>query len=235
MGAQPKYKIIEQDILDAIQSGQYAKDDLIPTEHEFAKKYNVSRVTVRNATDNLVTLGYLYRIPGSGTYVAKTTITKTATKPISFHKEMEALNKTVLNKVVKFEIQEASPTISSILNIPEKSLVYYIERIRYGNDTPYMYEHSYIPTSFFTDLSLQDLGISKYAYFERKGMKVDHSDQTLIPILADKKYQEVFHLEEHTALIKVENIIYSETSQIIDYTIDIINPKVYQVKLIKYH
>ena len=49
-----QYKQIEKDILDKIQTGYFKQNDMIPTELELSKTYNVSRVTVRRATDNLV-------------------------------------------------------------------------------------------------------------------------------------------------------------------------------------
>lgn len=71
-----QYKQIENDILDKISTCFYKKNDMIPTELELARNYNVSRVTVRRATDNLVAKGLLYRTPGVGTFVTGNTATQ---------------------------------------------------------------------------------------------------------------------------------------------------------------
>jgi DNA-binding GntR family transcriptional regulator len=65
----PRYKVIEKDILDKINSQYYKIKETIPTEKELADEYHVSRVTVRKATDSLVMKGLLKRVAGSGTYV----------------------------------------------------------------------------------------------------------------------------------------------------------------------
>ena len=57
----PRYKQIENDLIDKINSGVYVTDDLLPTEAELSKEYNVSRVTVRQALGNLTAKGYIYR------------------------------------------------------------------------------------------------------------------------------------------------------------------------------
>ena len=60
-----QYKQIEHDLLEKINLGYYKKNDLIPTELELSNTYQVSRVTVRKATDNLVAQGLLSRWCGN--------------------------------------------------------------------------------------------------------------------------------------------------------------------------
>lgn len=67
----PKYKIVMQELQRRIGSGKLQADDRLPTEHELASRFEVSRQTVRQALGELVHEGILYRIQGSGTYVAK--------------------------------------------------------------------------------------------------------------------------------------------------------------------
>jgi GntR family transcriptional regulator of arabinose operon len=65
-----KYVQIADDIRDMIKSGHYKKGDKILSEQELAEKYNVSRITTRKALDDLVSEGLIYRVRGSGSYVA---------------------------------------------------------------------------------------------------------------------------------------------------------------------
>lgn len=54
MGKQlPKYKEIERDILNQIQSGALKTGDQIETENELCERYKVSRMTARKALDLL--------------------------------------------------------------------------------------------------------------------------------------------------------------------------------------
>ena len=58
----PIYLIIENDIKAAINNGSFKSGDLIPSENELKEKYNVSRMTVRQALNNLVNEGLLFDI-----------------------------------------------------------------------------------------------------------------------------------------------------------------------------
>ena len=65
----PKYYLVKKAIVENIENEVYDSKDPIPSERELMETYQVSRITVRKAIDELVTEGYLYKIQGKGTYV----------------------------------------------------------------------------------------------------------------------------------------------------------------------
>jgi len=66
---QKKFLEVKQIIEDRIIHGIYTVGNYIPTEIEFEKEFNVSKVTVRSAIKELVNLGYLEKKSGKGTTV----------------------------------------------------------------------------------------------------------------------------------------------------------------------
>ena len=52
-GAPPLYAQLEQILKQQIECGTYKKGDFLPTEKELMEKYELSRVTVRQAMTNL--------------------------------------------------------------------------------------------------------------------------------------------------------------------------------------
>jgi GntR family transcriptional regulator, arabinose operon transcriptional repressor len=67
----PKYLQLKQEILSWIHSGKLRPDEKMPTEHEIANQFQLSRHTVRQALGELENEGWLYKIQGSGTFVSK--------------------------------------------------------------------------------------------------------------------------------------------------------------------
>lgn len=63
------YKIIQTDILGKIATGEFRPGTRIPTEADFMKQYNVSRITVQRALNELKQQGVLMRKPRAGTFV----------------------------------------------------------------------------------------------------------------------------------------------------------------------
>lgn len=65
----PKYYSLKRDLVKKIEMGDYQEDMPILSERELMETYQVSRITVRRAIDELVNEGYLYKIQGKGTYI----------------------------------------------------------------------------------------------------------------------------------------------------------------------
>jgi GntR family transcriptional regulator, histidine utilization repressor len=72
--AQPKtpiYQSIKDHVLGKIQDGSWLEGSAIPPEQSLAKAFDVSRMTVNRALNELSNEGVLYRVQGSGTFVSE--------------------------------------------------------------------------------------------------------------------------------------------------------------------
>lgn len=67
--SEPRYLWLRAQLEEEIRSGKYAVGGLMPKEEEFAKQYEVSRHTVREAMRGLVDSGMVERYPRRGTFV----------------------------------------------------------------------------------------------------------------------------------------------------------------------
>ncbi len=66
---EPLYIQIQNHFKQLISSRKLVEDDRIPTEKELIDQFQVSRITVANALADLANEGWIYRIPGRGSYV----------------------------------------------------------------------------------------------------------------------------------------------------------------------
>jgi len=65
----PAYLRIEHDLRKKLESGRLKPGDRMAPEYELAEEYKVSRMTLRKGLSLLVSEGYLYQVPGRGTFV----------------------------------------------------------------------------------------------------------------------------------------------------------------------
>lgn len=63
------YRSVAEDLRRLVSSGERGTDRPLPTEMELARRYGVSRQTVRRAFLDLVNEGLVYRVAGRGTFV----------------------------------------------------------------------------------------------------------------------------------------------------------------------
>ncbi|MDQ0338626.1 GntR family transcriptional regulator of arabinose operon [Caldalkalibacillus uzonensis] len=67
----PKYLQLKQEILSWIHTGRLKPGDQMPTEHDIADQFGMSRQTVRQTLGVLEQEGWLKRIQGKGTFVSQ--------------------------------------------------------------------------------------------------------------------------------------------------------------------
>ncbi|MGO4275998.1 GntR family transcriptional regulator, partial [Paenibacillus sp. TAF58] len=70
---QPLYLQIQGYFKQLIQLGDMAENDKFPTEKQLMEQFGVSRMTVSNALTQLAKDGWIYRIPGRGSFVSPET------------------------------------------------------------------------------------------------------------------------------------------------------------------
>ncbi len=74
----PKYQSLANDLRLQIETGKYARSDLLPTEFSIAEEYQVSRQTVRQALAILARDGLIEKRQGSGSHICRQEVSGTA-------------------------------------------------------------------------------------------------------------------------------------------------------------
>jgi len=67
----PLYMQLKNLLEEEIVSGRLQPNQLLPSERELCRRYQVSQITVRQAFKELETIGLVLRVPGRGTFVAE--------------------------------------------------------------------------------------------------------------------------------------------------------------------
>lgn len=98
----PMYKEIEQYIISQIRTNKWPPLSRIPSENELSEKFQVSRITVKNALANLVDKGIVHRQQGKGTFVAA-----------NHHQALESLSDQAVSSVRKRTIGFLMPRLDN--------------------------------------------------------------------------------------------------------------------------
>ncbi len=166
-----------------LQNEKWKPGEAIPSEAELAKQHEVSRTTVRQAIGDLVSLGYLVRRQGKGTYVARDSRSSAASKLQGFAEELRSRGVNVSLKVKVIEVVDCPNKIADKLRVPRGTDVIKVARIATVDKQPIFRETSYLllpPNASVEDVSKHSEVYNHiYGFFEHYGVKIAFGSQTI--------------------------------------------------------
>lgn len=216
-----KYKIIETDIINAIQDGEFKPGEKLPGEVELCEKYNVSRVTVRKAILNLASAGKVYRRAGDGTYVSEKPYVNTTGQARSFSEDMIQNGKKPGSVLLNFKISKAKKNefIAEKLRLKENESFYEIERLRTGDGIPIAISYTYIPFKMMPDFNIDRVTSgSLYSYFnELYELELVRKERTMSAVMPTKEQKKALKISDEP-LLKICHPSYTKTGAIVEYS-----------------
>lgn len=160
MNASPLYQQIFEEIKQAIEAGEYAPRERIPSELELAEQYGVSRITVRRAVEDLCHEGYLVKQQGRGTFVSTPRINRRLLQyefARSFTDVCHDNGMTPGARVVSRQIVPVRKEEAEFLELPDTALLLYVQRVRTADEQPIFEENMFLPYEEFQELLKADL------------------------------------------------------------------------------
>lgn len=186
-----------RDILVALVESDLTPDEPIPSERELSERFGVSRMTVRQAVDELVAEGRLYRVAARGTFVAPAKL-DVPMRVTSFSEDMRSRGMRPGSAMLGMKTATASPEVAQALALPRDGQVHVIERLRTADDQPMAIERAQIAAHRVPGLFAHDLlGGSLYEILEREfGLVVDGAEQEVEAGTVDRDDAELLEVPQ---------------------------------------
>ncbi|HCR44078.1 MAG TPA: GntR family transcriptional regulator [Ruminococcaceae bacterium] len=180
----PLYQQLIEEVKRKIKSGEFTQGDKIPSEPEFMKTYEVSRITVRKAIEELVTEGYLTKKQGKGTFVNKPKIKRKIENIMSFRNACLACNMEPGYKLIERKLIKPSSDEIDFLNHGSNEKIIYTKRILTADGDPIMLENNYFPLNGFEFMLNENLEGSLYTLLKNKGINPIHSESCTLELVS---------------------------------------------------
>ncbi len=208
----PLYVQLKESIRSSILNGVLKYGDKIPTEIELSEIHKISRITVRKAILELVEEGYLIKKQGKGTFVSKPKIERKIVHFLSFSEACKANGLKASSKVIKKEIIPPTPKDKEKLQLDDDDAMIYIQRVRYGGESPVMLENNYFSYKKYHFLLNENLDESLYRTLEEKhDIKPAHSGELSLEIVrATEDQTELLKVATGEPLFYMDTVIYDE-------------------------
>lgn len=198
----PRYEQVRWHIQTLLTESKWDENTPLPTEQEFADKYQVSVGTVRKAVEKLVEDGVLMKQQGKGTFLKRPNFESSLLRFFKF-RDKEASYVTPTGIVKKIVVMEGIDEINKKLNIGKNKALIYIERIRMVEDEVLLSERIWLPKSRYQDfatLEPEDFENLLYPFYYKKcGQFVSSALETLFFITN--------HIDTYLSNTKQENLV----------------------------
>lgn len=206
----PLYLQIKEAILQQIKEKELVAGDKLLSEAQFQKSFQVSRITVRKAIDELVEEGYLTRLQGKGTFVKHQN--QGIQKSLSLTQVCLDQEKKLTSDVLAVKETIVPADFIPLFN-SDKSIM--IERLRKVDGVAIMLEKNYLPTEF-TFLYECDLSGSLYEVLAEHEItpKVKGMNQVGIKQLTDQQAV-LFNVQSGLSVIQHKGTVYDTKNQLV--------------------
>lgn len=208
-GDAPLHGQVRTALHDMISTGVYAAGATLPGEQELARRFNVSRITVKRALNDLALAGYVRRLRGRGTIV-----TYGAAHPVvrgSFSTLMDSLAKMgVETEVELLSVAEiaASRAVSDLLNVPEGSAVQRAVRLRRLEGRPFSHLVTFVPMAIAARYAESDLATTPLlTLLERAGAVATDAEQTLTAVAASGEIADALQISRGAPLLHITRVM----------------------------
>lgn len=156
--AEPLYRQIRHLLLQAIKRGQLLPHEQAPSERELSELTGVSRMTVRQALQQLVSDGWLYTVPGKGTFVAADPkIEQNLQRLTGFTEEVQSQGFAPGSQILSIQVVPADGRTAEVFGILPGSALIRICRKRLANGVPIAVETTHLVQEAFPGLDGIDL------------------------------------------------------------------------------
>ena len=203
-----RYRDIEQFLrrrIDAAEPG-----DVLPTEAELCARFGVSRMTVRQALQELSNAGLVERRRGKGTFVAARPMHRRAGVFLSFTEEMAWRGMAASSRLVAAGLSTPRPEEVAALDIAADDEVVRVERVRLADGVPIAYEDAAVVGEHRAVLDADLESGSLHQALERLGVVATSATGTVTARLARRGEAALLDVPARSALLVELRLLFDQ-------------------------
>lgn len=215
----PIFTQVKSLLEEAIARGELTPDRRIPSERELSLRFEVSRMTVRQALLAMIADGALYTRTGKGTYVAERKIEQPLQRLTSFSQDVVARGMRPSSRVLEAELLRAPLELAQALGIPPGAELVRIRRLRLADDEPMALETSHLPHAVAPGLLAHDLGSGSLYELLRTnyGIEFGSAKQTIEASEATAEERELLLLPRRVPVLRLHRFTSNLEGRVLEF------------------
>ena len=214
----PLHHQVRNYLLGCIERGDLQPGHKLLQEREYAARFGISLAPVRQAILDLVKEGYLYRVPGRGTFVREQKVEEKISILSSFTESMRAKGLNAVLRVIELRVGKAPAAIRAMIGAEDQQFVF-LQRVALVEGEAIALLSSYLPARLVPGLENRDLnGQSLYKTLEeRYDIVLARAESTIEVVRCRGTQSTILGIPQGTPLLQVEGKTYDVTDQFVEF------------------
>lgn len=215
--------MIAEEVKRAIEDGIYKPAQQLPSEAELARKFGVSRTTLRQGITLLEQEGIITRRHGLGTFIASkgSILRNNINSNFGVTDLIEASGWHPGTRNLRGREEIADAHTLELLALPPGSKVIIVDRTRTADDRPVVFTTDILPKSLFVEYGIDPAKAvdfvksneSLYRTLENIGVIIHHGVAELRPMLVTREFATELEVAEGELLLHIEQVDYTSQGE----------------------
>lgn len=201
----PLYRQIQASLKEKITSGVYEEGRFLPSENELCVEFNATRMTVRQALNELVREGYITRQHGKGSTVSASRKSLGLLSLKGWTEVVVASDRHGKTLVLEGPILKKMEdnAFKPLIDDEKQEEFIFFKRLRLVEDSPVMYEHTYIPNENLSNFIEEPLleGSLFRTLLIRHQIDVQSMTQEVRAVAADKETASLLKIKSKSPVL----------------------------------
>jgi GntR family phosphonate transport system transcriptional regulator len=151
--AHPQWRRIADDLIEAMDRGEFVAGDALPTAIQLSERYGVHRHTVRQAFRYLAEQGRVSVEQGRGTFVTAERIPYKLGRRVSFRTNLQAAGLTTSGRVLESAVIPSPAPIARVLRLAPGAPIWSVRNVSEADGVPLSTSIHYLSAERFPDFA----------------------------------------------------------------------------------
>jgi GntR family transcriptional regulator len=217
----PLYRQLAQSVEKKIQDGSFPEGSRIPSEQEWMRRFSLSRVTVRQAMEDLFQRNIIVRKQGLGTFVQKSIMAQDVDDLFGFYPTLVSRGLNPKTRLFGYEFINSDPNVQEKLGLAPGEKVLRFCRQYLLEPSLFLVIQMHIPRALAENWTEKD-AVEKNSFCllqEKAGVRIQSSALSIRASLASAKVSEWLKIPKGSPVLELQRLTYSTGKRPVEYAV----------------
>jgi len=227
--------VVRAELKRAIIEGEFPPSSKLPNEETLCTRYNVSRITLREAVRGLIEDGYVIRRQGAGTFVTSgPALHNSLDTNFSYTEYLESSGIKVSKKVLDARLVSGDDDVATDLDLSADDSFVVIRRVRIAGKRPAIYSIDSLPADIVdARRDLKAFSGSIYKLLSARGHDVDHARTIITPVVATSEIGKILDVPAGTPLQHLKQVDFDNSGRPVMRSLEWHVPSVIELRVFR--